>query len=240
MNELEICLDADDLDALAEQIRTVRTGGAARIELCGAMAQQGLTPGVEAMQIAREAFGEAPGLLVMVRPRSGDFCYQPQHVAQMSQTIEQAADAGADGIVLGLLDKHQTLDLMQLGPLVEQAKQAQMAVTFHRAFDAIEHWQPALDSLIELGVDRLLSAGTPWGSADGVMLGLGRLREMANRAQGHIELVVGGGIGLSNLSAIRSGLPVRQYPISFHSHSAVLTQGRVDPVKVAGLANLLV
>ena len=78
-------------------------GGAERIELCSAMHLDGLTPDPQHIRIARDAFRDRPGLLVMVRPRAGDFCFSPDEVGQMVSQIELAQQCGADGVVLGVL-----------------------------------------------------------------------------------------------------------------------------------------
>ena len=156
----------------------------------------------------------------------------------MQQAISQAADAGADGVVLGLLTTQRGLDLPALELLLSQAKRLGLQVTFHRAFDAIYDQQLALEQLIQLGVDRVLSAGTLWGSDLGVMHGLNRLQQLKIQAAGRIELVVGGGVQLDNLTTVVDSLKPAGTLWSVHSYSAVLSQGRVDPQKVAAMVRL--
>ena len=238
MTQLEICINADDLQQLEANVGAAWQGGASRIELCADMQQQGMTPGLVAIQKARRAFADRPGLLVMVRFRSDDQIQTKAELVAMQQAISQAADAGADGVVLGLLTTQRGLDLPALELLISQAKRLGLQVTFHRAFDAIHDRSQALDQLIDLGVDRVLSAGTLWGSDLGVMHGLDRLLQLKIQAAGRIELVVGGGVSLENLAAVTNRLRPAGQLWSVHSYSAVFSQGKVDPEKVAALVRL--
>jgi copper homeostasis protein len=238
MTQLEICINADDLHSLEANVAAALQGGASRIELCADMQQQGMTPTMLAMQKARQAFATASGLLVMVRFRSDDQIQTKADLASMQLAITQAADAGANGVVLGLLNQQRGLDLPSLDLLVSQAKKLGLQVTFHRAFDAIEHQHQALEQLIERGIDRVLSAGTLWGSDLGVTHGLERLEQLKTQAAGRIELVVGGGVNLGNLAKIVDSLKAADHFWSVHSYSAVLSQGRVDPQKVAAMVRL--
>lgn len=245
MIALEVCIDADDLLALPADVAAAKAGGAVRIELCGHMQHQGLTLSYAAMGIAREAFTAVPGLLVMIRPRAGDFCYSASELAQMQDDLYRAAGQGANGVVLGALDSHNQLDIKALSPLLALAQHLSLEVTFHRAFDAIENPFAALEQLIDLGVSRVLSAGTPWGSGLGVLDGLPRLATLLTQAAGRIELVAGGGVGPDNVVQILRELGVNQGPWSLHSYSAVLDapsansdkvcSGRVSQAKVAEL-----
>jgi copper homeostasis protein len=92
MTQLEICINADDLQQLEANVAAAWQGGASRIELCADMQQQGMTPGLVAMQKARRAFADRPGLLVMVRYRSDDQLQTKAELVAMQQAISQAAD----------------------------------------------------------------------------------------------------------------------------------------------------
>ncbi|MDF2178602.1 copper homeostasis protein CutC [Aliiglaciecola sp. CAU 1673] len=240
MTAIEICLDTEPFDNLARQVRDACVGGAARIELCAHMNKQGLTPSYAAMVAAREAADELAELLVMIRPRDGDFCYSANEIQIMAMSILQAARAGADGVVFGCLDVQQRIDAEAMALLLDTAKSAGLAVTFHRAFDLIEDQAAALESLIEWRVNRLLSAGVPWGSDKGVLYGLQALRTLLQQADGRIELVIGGGLRAHHVLALREGLlrGAGQGAFSLHCHSAALSRGRVDASKVADLVCL--
>lgn len=238
MIPVEICINADDLQQLEANVTAVHNGGGSRIELCGDMQQQGMTPSLIAIQKARQAFASTAGLLVMVRQRSDDQIHSQHELTTMQQSIALAADAGADGVVLGLVNGQRQLDLPHLESVISQAKRLGLQVTFHRVFDAIADQTQALSQLIELGVDRVLSAGTLWGSDLGVMDGLDRLQQLKVQAAGRIELVVGGGITPDNLASVVDQLTPAGKLWSVHSYSAVLSQGRVDRQKVAAMVRL--
>ena len=99
--DIEICLNCDELTTLTAQVQAARQGGAKRLELCGTMHEQGLTPTVEAVNSARQAWGKAPGLVAMLRPRGGNFYYQADDVALLQQQLSALAEAGADAVELG-------------------------------------------------------------------------------------------------------------------------------------------
>ena len=236
---LEVCVAADDLNNLPEQMLAVNQGGAQRVELCAAMADEGLSPELAAIELARSYLDKSLELLVMVRPRAGDFCYSPSEIHRMQQQIERAATAGANGVVLGSLNDQQQLALPALQCLTATARQAGLKITFHRAFDALSHPLDAIMQLSELGVDRVLSSGTSWHSKQGATDGLPRLSAFLQQAQGKMELVVGGGVNLHNLPYLHQSLQTIEGPRSFHCYSAALSAGRVDPLKLRQLVSIL-
>jgi len=158
--DIEICVNCDDLNTLAVQVQAARTGGAKRLELCGAMYEQGLTPTIEAVAIARQAWGNTSGLVAMLRPRSGDFYYQAEDVALMQQQLSALAEAGADAVVLGVLRQSSTgaidIDWPLLSALAAQAADLALEVNFHRAFDVLPFSTRAavLQQLQQLGIAR--------------------------------------------------------------------------------------
>jgi len=244
--DIEICVNCDDLQHLATEVRTARAAGAKRLELCGAMQEQGLTPTVEAVRIARQAWGVMPGLVAMLRPRGGDFYYQAAEAALLQQQMADLAAAGADAIVLGVLRQTSTgaadIDWPLLEVLIAQAKAFKLEVNFHRAFDVLPFSSRALalQRLHQTGVARVLTAGCAWhsglGAADGVLQLQQELRLVA--ADAAPKLVVGGGVSLANTAWLRSQLDAGQSApatYSFHCYSAVLTDGRIDRQKVATL-----
>lgn len=238
MITVEACINADDLQALPGDLQAAMAAGVRRVELCGAMHEDGLTPLPAAVAIARQALTDLPGLLVMIRPRGGDFCYSAAEVLQMQRSIEMAAKAGANGVVLGLLTTESKLDLAHLKPLLAQSQAAGLQVTFHRAFDALPNPQAGLEQLAELGVQRILTAGTAWGSGLGILHGLSLVQQLLQQAAGRLELVLGGGVNQQNLPQLLPALQRWRQGFSIHSYSALLSQGRVDPEKVSQLVQL--
>ncbi|WP_430458238.1 copper homeostasis protein CutC [Rheinheimera sp.] len=223
MIALELCLQTET--NLAANVSLAREFGVARLELCSRMDLSGLTPSPAEVAVARQHWGDGPGLVAMLRPRGGDFCYDAAEVALLRQHMAQLAAAGADSVVLGLLTAEHQLHQSAIRELVEFAAVLGLTVAFHRAIDASA--DPALSwlQLSRLGVARVLSAGTPWHSQLPANQGIAQLQ--AFLAAGGPELVIGGGVNAGNIGAIRAQLPEGS-AYSFHLHSAVQRQGRLQ------------
>ncbi len=233
---VEICLEAGPAAAVRRDVAAVLDGGAAAVELCAAMDQDGLTPSAAAITAARQTFGERPGLMVMIRPRGGDFTYAAAEIALMAGQIEAAAAAGATGIVLGLVRGGQ-VDREPAGRLISLARGLGLQVTFHRAFDAVGDRLAALETLAGLGVDRILTAGVPWGSGRGAEAGIDEIAALAAAGRERVEWVIGGGIDPAAAGRLRGRLLTVPGKITFHAFSAVRRGGRVDRTAVAALVD---
>lgn len=232
---LEVCIDADDISHLTDNIHAAIKGGATRIELCRDLSEDGLTPSQYAVNVAREAIGEDAELLIMCRPRGGVFDYSKDELDVIKQDIRMAASSKADGVVLGVLNSSQQINTHAMDELCELAHQLALSVTFHRAFDCIDDWQSALDYLINSGVKRLLTSGTPWHANQGAAEGITRLLQIMNVAKGRIECVIGGGINANSSIAVWSACHRSGTKISLHAFSGVLSNNRVDAFKVQSL-----
>ena len=130
-------------------------GGADRVELCDHLSVGGTTPG--AGTIAEACRRLAIPVHVLVRPRGGDFVHSEAELAAMRYEIELARKLGAAGVVIGVLKPDATIDREQTAALVDLARP--MSVTFHKAFDQTPDLEQSLDTLIALGVDRVLTSG---------------------------------------------------------------------------------
>jgi len=232
MIPLEICIDAQTIAETRLDVQTAYIGGAATVELCADLAMQGLTPSVALMQVARAAFGQRRGLMVMIRPRAGDFVYSPTEVALMREQIGMAAHAGADGVVFGLLTQlpqGYAIDMPHLSLLMTCAKHLGLKVTFHRAFDELPiQTQPyaLLDQLLEAGVDRVLTCGAALASGKRAVECGAWLADLIRHARGRIEVVIAGGVAAATVPALLAQLPTEASArFALHSHSGV-----IDPV----------
>ena len=103
MVKVEVCINSDSPQAVGNSVGLATLAGASTIELCSAMENGGLTPTGEHIGEAKQYFRSNKGLMVMIRPRKGDFCYSDTELQVMLNQIEIAALAGADGVVLGVL-----------------------------------------------------------------------------------------------------------------------------------------
>jgi copper homeostasis protein len=145
----EICVDS------VAGVRAAKDAGAQRVELCADLLEGGITPSLGAIRQARTVAGVA--LNVMIRPRGGDFLFNDDEFAIMRADIEIAKAEGANGVVIGLLTAAGEIDAGRTRELVSLARP--LSVTFHRAFDLAAEPFGALETLIGLGVDRLLTSG---------------------------------------------------------------------------------
>ena len=122
---LEVCIDS----AFASQAsKAAYDGGASRIELCSQMNLDGLTPSINEIKEARQSFFKT-GLMVMIRPRAGDFSYRLDEVKQMFQSIQEAKNVDADGIVFGIL-KHESINIEATREIVTLAKSLGLSYNF--------------------------------------------------------------------------------------------------------------
>ena len=189
----EVCVDSIESALAAER------GGADRVELCSDLLEGGLTPSYGVLQVARERL--RIGIMVMVRPRGGDFCYSDAEFAAMLHDVRMAREANAQGVVFGLLTPEGEVDVERTGRLVHEARP--LAVTFHRAFDMTRDPFEALETLVGLGVDRVLTSG----QEATVVEGLDLIAELLARAAGRIIVMPGGGITDRNIARIRAKAP---------------------------------
>ncbi|NOH30477.1 copper homeostasis protein CutC [Vibrio mediterranei] len=188
--QLEVCID--NIESLPLAI----AGGATRIELCSSLALGGLTPNAGLIKQAVQS--SSIPIYVMIRPRQGDFLYDCDDVEIMAEDVRTAAKYGAQGIVLGLLDKDGNIDMPRSIRLVKLAHELQLGVTFHRAFDQCKHPEQALEDVIALGCERILTSGLASNALDGSDM-LAKLSALAN---GRIELMAGAGVNADNIAKI--------------------------------------
>ncbi|MCB5229648.1 MAG: copper homeostasis protein CutC [Candidatus Cloacimonetes bacterium] len=182
---LEICADSPDAAFLAER------NGADRIELCAALDVGGITPSEGMIRIVRQHL-QIP-LMVLIRPRMGDFCYSKDELAVMKADVKWAKDLGVDGVVFGILEPNGNLDLERVQELVQLAQP--LSVTFHRAFDFCVNPLQALEGLISMGIDRILTSGQQQTAMQGASL----IRELMDKAGERIIVMPGSGINSGNV-----------------------------------------
>ena len=197
---IEVC--AGDV----ESALAAAAGGADRIELAAALEVGGVTPSCGALATVRAAV-ELP-LVVLVRPRRGDFLYGAAEQRAIEADLGAARDAGADGVALGALRADGTVDRELCARWVELARP--LAVTFHRAFDLCRDLEEALETLIDVGVARVLTSG---GAAD---VGAGRdaLRDLVRKAGARVAVMPGGGVRAANARELVAHTGARELHLS--------------------------
>lgn len=188
--QIEICVDSP------EGVIAARDGQANRVELCDNLFEGGTTPSIGAMKMARRVGGIA--LHVIIRPRGGDFLYSVVEFDTMRTDIEAARTSRVDGVVIGLLTADGNIDKERTAELVTLARP--MSVTFHRAFDVCRDPFAALEDLIEIGVDRVLTSGQ---QADAVS-GAETIRQLVEAAGDRIVVMACGGLDETNVADVIS------------------------------------
>ena len=206
-----------------ESVDAAVLGGARRIELCADLEADGLTPPTAWI---RDAKARYPSLTVhvLIRPRAGDFVYSAAEADAMADQVEEALEAGADGIVVGALTPEGDVDLPLIERLVSLVESFNLAaelqqsdlchaandshffpgpsrrvsITFHRAFDRCRRPFEALEQIISLGCDRILTSG----QAATAEAGAAMLGELRRRARGRIGILPGGGVTPGNAARI--------------------------------------
>lgn len=192
----EICVDS------VAGVREAKRAGAQRVELCANLLEGGTTPSLGLMRQARSVSGIK--MHVIIRPRGGDFLFDDDEFAAMEADIEAAKAEGADGVVIGLLKADGSIDEERTATLIARARP--MAVTFHRAFDMTPDAFAALETLIKLGVDRVLTSG----QEASVLEGLPLIGELVQRAGDRIIIMPGGGITARNAGRIATAVKLQE------------------------------
>jgi copper homeostasis protein len=191
---VEACVDAIDAAMEAEW------GGADRIELCGELLQGGVTPSHGLIEAVWDQISIP--LFVLIRPRTGDFLYTADELDVMERDIRVARSLHVDGIVAGALTTDGDVDVAAMRCILDAARP--MEVTFHRAFDFTRDQDAALDTLLELEVDRVLTSG----GAATALQGAESLARLNLRAGNDLTVMAGGAITPANVAEVvrRSGV----------------------------------
>lgn len=182
--KVEVCAFSLESCLVAEQ------AGASRIELCGGLYEGGTTPSAGLISIVKKQVNI--DLFVMIRPRGGDFLYSQADINVMKADIKMAKDLGADGIVLGILQKNGEVNFAQTKELVELAYP--LKVTFHRAIDVTPNPYDALEAIIESGCERILTSGQRNKAIDGIET----IAKLVEKSKNRIEIMAGAGINAEN------------------------------------------
>lgn len=210
---IEACCDS------AETARQAEAFGAGRIELCGP-SDGGSTPSLGLIAHVLDRV-ECP-VFVMIRPHVRSFVYSDDDLHVMCNDIVTAKTLGAHGVVVGPLNADHTIDTRALATLVDVARP--LPVTFHRAFDRVPDQLAALDTLLELGVARVLTSG----QGATALAGAAQLAALQVQAGERLTVLAGGGVRGDHVHALLERAPLRE----LHARST-------DPEIVRALAGAL-
>lgn len=201
---LELCVASVEAITLAQKYKFDR------IELCQNLENGGTTPSLGMIQYAVE---QKVKTHVLIRQRAGDFVYSDEEKKVMLMDVKHCDLLGVKGLVVGSLTPQNQIDVETISQMTQSV--SDLDFTFHRAFDDIENWKPAMDILIDLGFKRILTSG----GASNAKEGKQRLKEMIQYANDRIEIMIGGGINPENIYSLSSELQ----PNAIHFSGTILT-----------------
>jgi copper homeostasis protein len=196
---LEACVDSAEAAVMAV------AAGAHRAELCANLVEGGTTPSLGSVE--RAVVDVGADVMVMIRPRGGDFVYSRRELAIMARDIETARAAGAAGVVFGCLTPDGDIDRPAVRALLQEAHP--LPVTFHRAFDVSRDPHEALEALIDLGVNRVLTSGQQPTAPQGLEL----IAELVIGAAGRITVMPGVGINAANILRVAAATGAREFHV---------------------------
>ncbi|BAU53594.1 copper homeostasis protein CutC [Mucilaginibacter gotjawali] len=209
---LEVCANSV-ASALAAQ-----DGGAYRVELCENLYEGGTTPSYGEIQVARELLQIK--LYVLIRPRGGDFLYSDIEYDIMTADVNYCVEAGCDGIVIGILNADGTIDKDRCQKLIDLAKTNGLGVTFHRAFDMCADMEQALEDIIALGCERILTSGGKSTAMEGANI----LAHLIKKADGRITIMPGSGVSEKNAADLVEFTGAKE----IHSSARVRVQSKME------------
>jgi len=181
-------------------------GGADRVELFASLGEGGLTPSYATIAMARERL--TIPIYVLIRPRAGDFLYNEIELETMRRDIEACERLGCDGVVIGVLDADGNVATNACRDLIYAARG--LGVTFHRAFDLARDPARALEDIIALGCERVLTSGQRVNAGEGAPL----IRKLIEQAERRLIVMPGAGVDASNVAALRDATGASEFHAS--------------------------
>jgi len=209
-NKLEICCFNLSSAIIAAE------AGADRIELCADPAAGGTTPGIGLIKTVRRKTDIE--LWPIIRIRGGDFLFDEEEIDVMLNEVEACKSAGCEGVVIGMLMPDGRVDKMHSALLIEKAYP--MGVCFHRAFDWTRNPFEALEDIIEIGCERILTSG----QQPTAILGAPLIRDLVIQADGRIQIMPGSGVRTSNISDLKNETGAT----TFHSSARTIKKSSME------------
>jgi copper homeostasis protein len=192
MSESKYVIEIATSDFLTTQ--SAVEGGADRIELCANLAEGGTTPSYGHIKQCRESFNIS--IYTIIRPRGGDFLYNTGEFEIMLQDVKLCKQLGCDGVVIGLLNKDGSIDIKRTSVLIEAAYP--LGVTFHRAFDRCRDPFEAMEQLIGIGCERILTSGQKPVATEAMDL----IAQLNKAADERIIIMPGSGVRKENIKLL--------------------------------------
>ena len=230
MINLEVCANTLT-SALAAQ-----EGGAIRVELCDNLGEGGTTPSYGQIKLARKMLHIK--LYVLIRPREGDFLYSDTEFEIMKADVQNCIDIGCDGVVIGILNPDGSIDAKRCSELVKMATDKGLGVTFHRAFDMCNDMDKALEEIITLGCERILTSGGRSTAIEGVNM----IAHLIKKAAGRIIIMPGSGVSESTVADLIQYTKAKEIHSSargpvksqmqYHNDHIILTREHLDEYSI--------
>lgn len=189
--------------------RAAIEGGADRIELCANLTEGGTTPSYGHIRECREAFDKL--IYPIIRPRGGDFLFTDNEFNIMLQDVRLCKTLGCDGVVIGLLNADGTIDVKRTSLLIETAYP--LGVTFHRAFDRCSNPFEAMEQLIQIGCERILTSGQKPSAPDAIDM----IEQLNREADERIIVMPGSGVRKENIKMIAGRTGCTEFHSSLRS-----------------------
>ena len=206
-------------------------GGAERVELCAGIPEGGTTPSFGEIRMARQQLTQTK-LHVIIRPRGGDFLYSNVEQEIMLHDIKVAKQLGADGVVFGCLTANGEIDMPAMKKLMNAV--GDMSVTFHRAFDMCKDPKAALEQIIELGCERILTSGQASTAVEGADL----IKELVEQADGRIIIMPGCGVRPNNIPTLLEKTGATEFHLSGRCQVESGMMYRNDKVSMGGTVTI--
>jgi len=187
---IEVCAESYEYALKAEK------AGANRIELCKYLHLDGLTPDYETAKKTIDKLNIP--VFILIRPREGDFIYSDEEFELMKRDIIKFKKMGCKGIVSGVLNDDNSIDVKRTKDLIELSRPLEF--TFHRAFDIVSDPLKEIENLIRMGVDRILTSGQKNKAIEGLYL----LEKLNNISKKRIVIMPGSGISNTNFRKFNS------------------------------------
>ncbi len=229
-----------------ETTRCAVEGGADRIELCANLNEGGTTPSYGTISQCREKFDVL--LYPIIRPRGGDFLYTDDEYEIILHDVKLCKQSGCDGIVIGLLNQDGAIDIKKTAALVDIAYP--MGVTFHRAFDRCRNAFEALEQLVQIGCERILTSGQQPTVNEGMEL----IAELNKLADHRIVIMPGSAVRKENIKLLAEKTGCKEFHSSlrnkekskmnfihpaFENSAESYMNNSIDPLEVGALKKIL-
>jgi len=187
----EVCVDS------LEEALKAEKNGANRIELCGRLDLDGLTP-------SRDLISNAFSILkipirVMIRPKHPSFEYCEDEINTMIDDIEFCKRVGVDGVVFGCLNKNSNFQIDQINRLSKISKP--LNVIIHKAIDSTNSVLESISLISEnSNINGVLTSGGECFAINAVET----LKKMLVLVPDRFEIIMAGGITFENFESLHT------------------------------------